>query len=148
VFEERIRVAGGFEPGQVYTEWVDRDEATIAALIARADLFLAELDRQREGGTPEVDPHAIELLDADLVAQETAKAARAALEHYCASTGTASIRSENGSASYSTPAPRQAFDQAAFKAAHPDIYAEFVKTVPASKPTLRVTPKRTKETKA
>lgn len=68
VFEERISVAGGFAAGQVFPEWVARDEEIIAALIIRADEFLAELDRQREDGAPvideELDTHAVNYLRA------------------------------------------------------------------------------------
>lgn len=65
VFEERLP---GFYAGQLFTEWVERDEAIIADLITRADLFLAELDRQREDGAPvideELDTHAVNYLRA------------------------------------------------------------------------------------
>lgn len=65
-FEERLTVDGQFVPGQLYTEWVPRDEAIIADLMARADEFLAELDRQREDGAPvideELDTHAVNYL--------------------------------------------------------------------------------------
>ena len=68
VFEERLTVDGRFVPGEVFTEWVPRDEAIIADLVARADEFLAELDRQREEGAPvideEVDTHAVNYLRA------------------------------------------------------------------------------------
>lgn len=66
VFEERLTVDGRFVPGQLYTEWVPRDEEIIAALMTRADEFLAELDRQREHGAPvideELDTHAVNYL--------------------------------------------------------------------------------------
>ena len=66
VFEERLTVDGRFVPGEVFTEWVPRDEAIIADLVARADEFLAELDRQREDGAPvideELDTHAVNYL--------------------------------------------------------------------------------------
>ncbi len=68
VFEERLTVDGRFVPGEVFTEWVPRDEAIIADLVARADEFLAELDRQREEGAPvideELDTHAVNYLRA------------------------------------------------------------------------------------
>lgn len=63
VFEERLP---GFYAGQLFTEWVERDETIIAELVTRADLFLAELDRQREDGTPvideDLDTHAVNYL--------------------------------------------------------------------------------------
>lgn len=67
-FEERLTVDGRFVPGQLYTEWVPRDEAIIAELSTAADDFLAELDRQREDGAPvideELDTHAVNYLRA------------------------------------------------------------------------------------
>ena len=138
----------GFEAGSVSREWFPRDEHMIAELVRVADLVLAEMDRQEADGAPVDDPHALALLDADIAATAAQKAARAALEAYCAETGTTSLRAESGSMSYSTPAPRAVFQSAAFKAAHPDLYAEFTEMVAASKPTLRVTPSRVKnETK-
>lgn len=66
VFEGRITFQGAFVPGQLYSEWVPRDEAIITELMARADEFLAELDRQREDGAPvideELDTHAVNYL--------------------------------------------------------------------------------------
>ncbi|PRB01789.1 YqaJ viral recombinase family protein [Microbacterium sp. MYb64] len=85
VFEERISTRAGFEPGQLFSEWVERDEAMIAALIARADLFLAELDRQREDGAPvideDVDTHAVNYLRA---IDEEKRWAALKQEHYAA----------------------------------------------------------------
>lgn len=63
VFEERINVAGGFAAGPRHIVWVDRNEAIIAALVKRAEEFLAELDRQREDGAPVID----EVLDTHAV---------------------------------------------------------------------------------
>jgi len=67
-FEERITVAGRFEPGQLFTEWVPRNDDVIAELVERADAFLAEMDRQREEGAPvideELDTHAVNYLRA------------------------------------------------------------------------------------
>ena len=68
VFEERLTVDGRFVPGEVFTEWVPRDEEIITELMARAVEFLAELDRQREDGAPvideELDTHAVNYLRA------------------------------------------------------------------------------------
>lgn len=145
VVEECIRTPDGFEPGGIVRFWIERDEAVIAELVETADAFLAAMDDMRENG---IDPIAVALLEDALAAGEAAKNARTALEEYCASTGLSSLRIPEGSLSYSTPAPRKAFQQSAFKDAHPDMYAEFEETVPASKPTLRVTPRRSKnETK-
>lgn len=44
-----------------------------------------------------------------------------------------------GSVSLAYPEPRATFDSTAFKTVHPDLYAEFTKTTPPTKPTLRVT---------
>lgn len=68
VFEERLAVDGRFGPGQLYTEWVPRDEGIITGLLGVGDAFLAELDRQREDGAPvideELDTHAVNYLRA------------------------------------------------------------------------------------
>jgi len=59
--EERLYVRGAregeavFAPGEQTVEWVERDEARIVELVKIADEFLAELDRQREDGAPEID---------------------------------------------------------------------------------------------
>lgn len=54
--EEREAVADGvYEVGPLHLHWVERDEAEITRLVVAADAFLAELDRQREEGAPEVD---------------------------------------------------------------------------------------------
>lgn len=143
IVEQRLRaVSGGFIPGELSSEWVERDDALITELVDLADGFLAELDRQRVEGRPNTDEVAAGLLRADLEAQAAAKTARAALEEYVASAGLSALRIPEGSLSYSTPSPRASFQSAAFKAAHPDMYAEFTELVPASKPTLRVTAAR------
>lgn len=46
---------GGFVPGVEHRFWVERDDALIAELRAVADDFLAELDRQRVDGAPDID---------------------------------------------------------------------------------------------
>lgn len=57
VVEERIREAdGSFSPGPEHRYWIRRDDAVIAELVATAEDFLAELDRQREEGAPVADP--------------------------------------------------------------------------------------------
>ncbi|MEU4016215.1 YqaJ viral recombinase family protein [Microbacterium sp. NPDC028030] len=68
VVEQRIQVKGGFVPGPLAEDWIERDDAAIAELIEIADAFLAELDRQREDGAPvideELDTHAVNYLRA------------------------------------------------------------------------------------
>lgn len=127
--------------GDVYTFELDWDDDAIQALEETADTFLEALDEMREKG---LDPIAIALLEDAIALSAAQKAARDALEEYCASTGLSSLRIPAGSLSYGVSAPRKAFQQTAFKDAHPDMYAEFVETVPAAKPTLRVTPARTR----
>ena len=77
VTEQRIRVAGGFEPGALSSHLVERDDAVIAELVAVADAFLLELDRQREDGAPAideaVDTHAVNYLRG-LAAEKDGKA--------------------------------------------------------------------------
>lgn len=141
--EECIRTTDGFEPGGSKRFWVDRDDELIAELVELADTFLAAMDDMEQNG---VDPIAVSLLEDALAAGEAAKVAREALEAYCASTGLGSLRIPEGSLSYSTPAPKKTFRQTAFKDAHPAMYEEFTEAVPAAKPTLRVTPARSKKT--
>lgn len=143
VIEECIRTTDGFEPGEIRSYWIERDEDLITELVETADTFLAAMDDMRENG---VDVVAVALLEDAIAAGAAASAAREALEEYCASTGLSSLRIPEGSLSYSTPAPRKTFQQTAFKDAHPDMYAEFVESTAASKPTLRVTPARAKKT--
>lgn len=143
VIEECIRVSDGFEPGEVRRYWIERDDELIAELVEIADAFLAAMDDMRENG---IDPIAVALLEDALATGEAAKTAREALEEYCASKGLSSLRIPEGSLSYSTPAPKKTFRQTAFKDAHPSIYEEFTEAVPASKPTLRITPARSKKT--
>lgn len=58
VVEERIgHPREGFTPGETHRHWVERDDRVIAQLVAVADRFLAELDRQREEGGPVIDEH-------------------------------------------------------------------------------------------
>lgn len=139
--EECIRTADGFEPGELRRYWVERDDDLIEELVELADEFLAAMDDMRENG---VDVVAVALLEDAIAAKAAADAARQALEDHCASTGLSSLRTPEGSLSYSTPAPRRTFQQTAFKEAHPDMYAEFEATSAAVKPTLRITPRRTK----
>lgn len=140
--EDCIRTTDGFEPGDLRRYWVNRDDELIAELVTMADEFLAAMDDMRENG---IDPVAVSLLEDAIAASDAQKVARDALEAYCASTGISSLRIPEGSLSYSTPAPRQTFQQTAFKDAHPDMYAEFTAATAATKPTLRVTPARPKK---
>lgn len=76
--EERIEMPDRtFEPGTLHRHWIERDDALIARLINIADAFLAELDRQREHGAPEidedVDTHAVNYLRG-LAAEKEGKA--------------------------------------------------------------------------
>ncbi|MGX1932073.1 YqaJ viral recombinase family protein [Microbacterium resistens] len=69
VVEERIEMPDrSFQPGALHRHWIERDEAIIAELVQIADDFLAELDRQRDEGAPEIDEeldtHAVNYLRA------------------------------------------------------------------------------------
>lgn len=56
VVEERLGTPrDGFEAGALHRHWIERDDAVIARLVTVADEFLAELDRQRDEGAPEID---------------------------------------------------------------------------------------------
>lgn len=139
--EAVTRTPGGFEPGEIRRFWIERDDELIEELVELADAFLEALDDMAENG---VDPVAVSLLEDAIASSAAAKDARDALETYCASTGLSSLRIPEGSMSYSTPAPRKTFQASAFKEAHPGMYQEFVEATPAGKPSLRVTPARSK----
>lgn len=132
-FEERIAVAGGFAPGQLFTEWVERDEAVIADLVTRADAFLAELDRQREEGAPgideELDTHAVNYLRG--LAEE--KAGKALKESSYAAILTAGKSQESPLAriTYTPEKPGEVLeveeiDYEAAQEAEPEIFAAYV----------------------
>lgn len=58
VVEERIgHPREGFMAGDLFRHWIERDDDVIKALRFIADEFLAELDKQREEGAPEIDEH-------------------------------------------------------------------------------------------
>lgn len=83
VVEQRVEVPGAregesvFDVGPTAEDWIYRDEAVIDDLVAVADAFLAELDRQREGGEvafdEQVDTHAVNYLRG-LAAEKEGKA--------------------------------------------------------------------------
>lgn len=77
VVEERHQAEHGFEPGELHRHWIERDDDLIAELVKLADGFLAELDRQRDEGAPEideeVDTHAVNYLRG-LAAEKEGKA--------------------------------------------------------------------------
>ncbi|MGF3055646.1 YqaJ viral recombinase family protein [Microbacterium sp. YY-01] len=83
VVEERHPEQGAVEgelpfvAGPLHRHWIERDDQLIAELITVADEFLAELDRQREDGPPEideeVDTHAVNYLRG-LAAEKEGKA--------------------------------------------------------------------------
>ncbi len=81
-WEERTGRPGSFRPGELRHEWVERDEAVIAALVERADRFLAVLDARAAEPfeAPEVDEvldtHAVNYLRA-LDLEREAKALKA-----------------------------------------------------------------------
>lgn len=122
------------------TVTIPRDDFRIDELVTTADLFLSDLDAAFAAGAVVVDPLLEALLREDIAASAAAKAARAALEAYVAANAIESYRSEAGSVSYAAGKGRTAFDQTAFKAAHPALAQEFMRTYPPGKPTLRVTP--------
>lgn len=49
------------------------------------------------------------------------------------------FKSDSGAVSYTLPKPRETFDTKGFREAHPELYAEFVKTTEPKGRTLRVT---------
>jgi hypothetical protein len=87
VVEERIELPdGSFEAGDLHRYWLQRDDSVIAQLVAKADEFLAELERQRAEGKPdvddEVDTQAVNVLrfrEAEAEAKKAKEAAWAAI---------------------------------------------------------------------
>jgi hypothetical protein len=81
VVEERLGAPWNFTPGDLNRHWIERDDTVIGALRVIADEFLAELDRQREDGAPEideeVDTHAVNYLRG-LAAEKEGKALKEA----------------------------------------------------------------------
>lgn len=87
VVEERIELPdGSFEAGDLHRYWLERDDAVIAQLVAKADEFLAEVDRQRAEGArdldDEIDTEAVNVLrfrEAEADAKKAKEAAWSAI---------------------------------------------------------------------
>jgi hypothetical protein len=147
--EERISVVGrGFVEGVVDGWEVFYDEALAGELEVIASQFLADMDAAAQEPWDPQDHSELELLvAADSAAQAAAQAARAAVAEYVAAHRVSSWKGAAGSVSYALPKPSQRFDSAAFKAAHPDLHKQFLRESVPSKPTLRITPAKSKESK-
>lgn len=164
--EERHGGPGEFVPGPLHLHWIERDDALIEKLVTIADGFLTALDAQREDGAPvideELDTHAVNYLRA-LDLEKQAKALKAPAWAAMLAAGK-SQTSALARITYKAPADVEVEEidydaarateegaalHAAFQAAS-DAWHTYcdqfktTKTVPG-KPTLRVTPVKTKE---
>lgn len=126
-----------FIPGPIRTEWVHRDQDRITELIGIASAFLEDLGQEQT-----VDPTLRALVEARETARAVAAEADANLRAYVEAQGIGSADVGGWTVSYSTPKPRRAFDQQAFKAAHAGLYQEFTRAGEPGKPVLRVTRKK------
>ena len=131
-----------FAPAPGASFLVERDEERIAALITVAEEFLEYLENGDEPG--EYDDLLAAYVDAKAAEDEAKARVSEVLERIRERAGDAdlAVKSPFGSISLTFPKPRETFDSAAFKKAHPDTYAEYVKTATPSQRTLRVTPKK------
>lgn len=124
-----------------------RDEARIAELVRRADLFLAALDAERarleaEGAAP-IDPHLRWLVSTHLEAKAAARDAEENLRAYCEANDVKSLEIEGlARVSYSFGSPRSTFDKDRFEQDYPGIYDQYKTEGKApERATLRVTAK-------
>lgn len=127
-----------------------RDEARIAELVRRADLFLEALDVERErlsALSPEeiaaIDPNLKQLVHNLLVLRGSVKQAEEALREYCDTNELKSLEIPGlAKVSYSWGSPRATFDREWFDSEHPGLYEKYqVEGKPPERPTLRVTAK-------
>lgn len=128
VVEQRLEDHGGFVPGPIAEDWVERDDAAIAELIRVADGFLAELDRQRVEGAPVVDEvvdtHAVNYLRA----ADEEKRWKALKEESYRAVVAAGISQESPLARVTytpaTPGEVVEVDEEGAKAAHANVWAK------------------------
>jgi hypothetical protein len=130
-----------FTPGAFHHILIPRDEKRLVIL---RDTFERFMDYLTEDETPGAwDAVIAEAYQAKLRLDEAQAGYDAVMQQVRDRAGESEFAAKSpfGSLSYAMPKPRATFDQTAFKAAHPDLVSEFTKTTPASKPTLRFTPK-------
>ncbi len=130
-----------FIPGTVQHFEVARNEKRLKELFEVEERFLEYLASDEQAG--EWDEFMARYYEADLIAKEAAARVDALKAEFRERAGDRELSADTpwGKISYSTPKPRATFDQAAFKKAHADLAEQFTKLVPASAPTLRITPK-------
>lgn len=132
----------GFTPGPVRMVIVPHDEERVEQLLEIAEDFWTF--RHSDQPLGEYDDLLAQwaMVDDEIKEVEARKAALDAMIRERAGGNDLAVKSPFGSISLATPSPRKGFDSTAFKAAHPALYEEFVTTTPATKQTLRVTPKK------
>lgn len=131
-----------FTPLSLHDIIIPRDEARLVVLRDTFEQFQAYLAEDTAAG--EWDAVIVEAYQARQRLDEAQAGFDAVMEQIRERAGDREFAAKSpfGSLSYSTPKPRASFDQAAFKGAHPELATEFTKLTPASKPTLRFTPKK------
>lgn len=130
-----------FTPGALHDIIIPRDEARLIVLRSTFDQFQDYLTEDDVPG--EWDATIAEAYQARQRLNEAQAGFDAVMDQIRERAGDREFAAKSpfGSLSYATPKPRASFDSTAFKNAHPDLATEFTKTTPASKPTLRFTPK-------
>lgn len=157
---DALTLANGPKPEPLRTAWVERDQAVIDQLVAKADAFLAELDKALEAGeVTEAVQEPVPELDDLMRKHNVAKAnfekrlekMRAEISELMTKQGLERYESEFGSTSFAVPSkPAPRFDAAAFRKAEPELAKRFmVQPEWKQEPVLRVNaPRAKKETKA
>ena len=130
-----------FTPGPQRHLLYPRDDDRLAMLIDTAEAFLRYLhDEQPMGEWDDITAQAA-IVKARLDrAQDEWNELMDTIRDRAGDDDLA-VKTAFGSISLAYPKPRETFDQAAFREAHPALYAEFIKTTAPAKRTLRVTTK-------
>lgn len=130
-----------FIPGEVQHFEIPRDEDRLAELYEVEQHFLEYLHTEQQQG--EWDAFMATYYEADALMKEAVARVEALKAEFREKAGDREVAAKTpfGSISYATPKPRATFDTTAFKKAHVDLAEQFTKLVPASKPSLRITPR-------
>lgn len=131
----------GFVPGEVKHFEIVHDPVRIGELLVVEQEFKEYLEADDVAG--EWDEFMARYAEAEAQAREAQAVVEALKDELREKQGDDPLAVETpfGSISYAMPKPRQTFDTTAFKKAHADLAEQFTKLIPASKPTLRITPK-------
>jgi len=118
---------------------VSYDRERVAVLRGLADGFLAQMDTPYEPSPYDelVARYLKEKAAAD-EAEAVFLATKKELESMFVGKPAENVVTAFGNLSWSTPKPRQAFDQSAFKTANPELHAQFIRSSPST-PRLYVT---------